>query len=515
MNRRSARLRSLVLASSLLVIGCGNKTYVALSLLAGPAMPANVQRIDLDLTLGGNRASAKLGGSEAISLPSTAVLVIANGEGELAIHALALDAAEQVLAEGTTRVDVIRGQTVSATISFGEDITLDGGADAGIDAGDPRCSVCDPKAACDVSGGMAVCTCPAGYTGDGKTCTDANECTATPAVCDPNATCTNQPGAYTCACKVGFTGDGKTCKANWTLVTEVANASLNNHAYVIGTPNNVLYMGNEIGTASAKIWKSVSLASGAGAPVDLPVMPNPDEWCFCGGNGNTQFVLEGPRLWVWGGGLRSFNTTSAVWTNYAATWPAGFYSGAGAFLNGTMYILGGWDTMYNPIKKIRQFPILNGDAGPVVDSAAMLPVALNGGIAAAASGKIFYMGGETLLAGNTVPNKKIYAFDPAGPTVSEVGMVPFSFRNTRPALPGTVYNAKIWTFDSGELLHAYDPSTNTWSAPAIAAPFPGPNSGDGWLAVVAGTPQALYALNYLVDAVAGTTKVIVYRYNLE
>jgi hypothetical protein len=49
-----------------------------------------------------------------------------------------------------------------------------------------------------------------GYSGDGTTCTDVNEC-KTGSPCDANATCTNTDGSFTCTCAAGYKGDGKTC----------------------------------------------------------------------------------------------------------------------------------------------------------------------------------------------------------------------------------------------------------------------------------------------------------------
>ncbi len=71
---------------------------------------------------------------------------------------------------------------------------------------------CDSNAACaDTSNGDYTCTCNTGFTGDGKTCSDVDECSMSPAPCDVHATCTNTPGAYTCACDSGFAGDGTHC----------------------------------------------------------------------------------------------------------------------------------------------------------------------------------------------------------------------------------------------------------------------------------------------------------------
>ncbi|XP_078346733.1 microfibril-associated glycoprotein 4-like isoform X2 [Oculina patagonica] len=42
---------------------------------------------------------------------------------------------------------------------------------------------------------------------------DVDECSASISVCDVNADCQNTVGSYICSCKAGFTGDGKTCTA--------------------------------------------------------------------------------------------------------------------------------------------------------------------------------------------------------------------------------------------------------------------------------------------------------------
>ncbi|CAH3168575.1 unnamed protein product [Porites lobata] len=71
--------------------------------------------------------------------------------------------------------------------------------------------VCDINANCSNTRGSYLCTCRAGYTGDGKTCQDIDECSASPPVCDVNANCSNTRGSYICTCKAGYNGDGKTC----------------------------------------------------------------------------------------------------------------------------------------------------------------------------------------------------------------------------------------------------------------------------------------------------------------
>lgn len=73
-------------------------------------------------------------------------------------------------------------------------------------AGDP-CSLCDPLATCTDD----VCTCPAGYDGDGTACTDIDECSTGDDDCGAHATCENIDGGFTCACDDGFVGDGHDC----------------------------------------------------------------------------------------------------------------------------------------------------------------------------------------------------------------------------------------------------------------------------------------------------------------
>jgi hypothetical protein len=74
-------------------------------------------------------------------------------------------------------------------------------------------SVCDQYADC-VSD-SCVCRTPY-FTGDGKNCTDVNECAANGGRgdCDARATCTNTVGGRTCACDSanGWSGNGLTCR---------------------------------------------------------------------------------------------------------------------------------------------------------------------------------------------------------------------------------------------------------------------------------------------------------------
>ena len=65
---------------------------------------------------------------------------------------------------------------------------------------------------CTNTQGSRTCgACPSGYTGNGMTCTDINECLTANGGCStsPMVTCTNTQGSRTCgACPTGYTGNG-------------------------------------------------------------------------------------------------------------------------------------------------------------------------------------------------------------------------------------------------------------------------------------------------------------------
>ncbi|XP_028518446.1 neurotrypsin, partial [Exaiptasia diaphana] len=80
-----------------------------------------------------------------------------------------------------------------------------------------ECSVvdsCHPDAFCTNTIGSYICQCNPGYNGDGKSCSDVDECSSAVHTCDGNAQCINTKGSYTCNCHVGFSGDGRNCSAS-------------------------------------------------------------------------------------------------------------------------------------------------------------------------------------------------------------------------------------------------------------------------------------------------------------
>lgn len=94
---------------------------------------------------------------------------------------------------------------------------------------------CDDHASCSDSAADAVCSCGAGWAGDGKSCTDVDECkSASDNDCANSATCDNTAGGYLCACKAGYAGNGKSCDDVDECATGAkvcsANASCDNTA---------------------------------------------------------------------------------------------------------------------------------------------------------------------------------------------------------------------------------------------------------------------------------------------
>ncbi len=90
------------------------------------------------------------------------------------------------------------------------------------------CAVaCDAHASCVEGPTGYACVCQAGFSGDGQTCTDIDECQTGAVVCDANATCTNTAGAATCSCGAGFAGDGTTCSDVDECLTGLHDCSAN------------------------------------------------------------------------------------------------------------------------------------------------------------------------------------------------------------------------------------------------------------------------------------------------
>ena len=50
---------------------------------------------------------------------------------------------------------------------------------------------------------------------------DMDECHNSPSVCDVNANCSNTHGSYVCSCIAGFSGDGKACNSKINMLNKL------------------------------------------------------------------------------------------------------------------------------------------------------------------------------------------------------------------------------------------------------------------------------------------------------
>eukprot|EP00035_Acanthoeca_spectabilis_P004151 m.99434 g.99434 ORF g.99434 m.99434 type:complete len:2093 (+) comp12461_c0_seq1:242-6520(+) len=71
--------------------------------------------------------------------------------------------------------------------------------------------LCASTATCTNQPGTYDCSCNAGYSGSGVSCSNVDECTGSIHNCDGEAACTDLEGSFSCACNVGWSGDGITC----------------------------------------------------------------------------------------------------------------------------------------------------------------------------------------------------------------------------------------------------------------------------------------------------------------
>lgn len=111
-------------------------------------------------------------------------------------------------------IDMTAGTTYYIIVDGGSNFSTQTGP-YGIEIQFDECasglSNCDANATCNDTPVGFFCSCNAGYTGTGETCTDLDECATNTDDCDMNATCANTDGGFDCTCNAGFSGDGVTC----------------------------------------------------------------------------------------------------------------------------------------------------------------------------------------------------------------------------------------------------------------------------------------------------------------
>ncbi len=98
--------------------GCQKGTFVTLSFTQAVTTPATA-RIDLALTLDGAPAKTTLGGTTAITFPTTATLEIGHGTGLLTVTATAYAATSKVIDSATNSVQLVADHTVPLALALG------------------------------------------------------------------------------------------------------------------------------------------------------------------------------------------------------------------------------------------------------------------------------------------------------------------------------------------------------------------------------------------------------------
>ncbi|KAM4732701.1 pro-epidermal growth factor [Anableps anableps] len=84
---------------------------------------------------------------------------------------------------------------------------------------------CAVNAKCVLDAGNPFCLCQEGFTGDGQTCQDIDECKSGLHSCDKHAECLNSAGEYLCRCQTGYYGNGHKCYALETISSRVTSQS--------------------------------------------------------------------------------------------------------------------------------------------------------------------------------------------------------------------------------------------------------------------------------------------------
>jgi hypothetical protein len=131
----------------------------------------------------------------------------------------------------------------TTTDSGGHPPPIDGAIDSSPDAAMPiTCGdlTCDPHATCNATGSGATCSCATGYTGNGFTCTDVDECAASTDNCD--AACQNTSGSFVCYAP-------QTC------------ADIATHGVAVNNSSHTLYLGG----LATQPWTVYCAGAGANA----------------------------------------------------------------------------------------------------------------------------------------------------------------------------------------------------------------------------------------------------------
>ncbi|KAK7093158.1 hypothetical protein V1264_008801 [Littorina saxatilis] len=145
---------------------------------------------------------------------------------------------------------------------------------------------CAPHGRCN---GNRTCECDTGFTGDGRSCTDIDECTNGDSDCPDKSTCNNTPGSFQCVCANGYEYKDKTCVPYYQTCDAIYTANrnrLSNGRYTIDLDFEGPLPAIEVdcyekdGVAITEIAPTESFPqtvpkTGGDKPVQYPIDPTP------------------------------------------------------------------------------------------------------------------------------------------------------------------------------------------------------------------------------------------------
>lgn len=162
------------------------------------------------------------GNATCTDSPGTYSCSCNDGYGQTAAEAARTDVYQCTNLTGCASNPCLHGGSCSSAGSIGYTCTCDGTGYRGTrcETNYDECAIgrgvangndCNAVATCSDTVGSFTCACNAGYSGNGLTCSNVNECTLGSNNCNSNAACSDSVGSFTCACNEGYSGNGVTC----------------------------------------------------------------------------------------------------------------------------------------------------------------------------------------------------------------------------------------------------------------------------------------------------------------
>ncbi|MEZ4402064.1 MAG: EGF domain-containing protein [Kofleriaceae bacterium] len=347
---------------------------------------------------------------------------------------------------------------------------------------------CAAEAVCTNTAGGNTCACGAGYTGDGMTCADIDECATNNGGCAAEATCANLPGSRVCTCNPGQVGDGVTCRPVWTRVATFPGIRINpdNFGGLAVGAGSKLFFGPRTNDPTQTYLRSYDLGTGQlSGPLALPTGSQTD-FCACGLT--SVFLSNGTTLYLLGNFGQKYDPGLNRWaavTSYAAPFQRGEAAAAYDAVSNAFLLVGGRSNEGSAIKMQLPGEAFSAEPGT-------LPVGMSSGVGFAPAGAPI-----TFVAGGDLGGGKALVSHTTGSTGwTRLADAPQSL--SRPDGMGG-FMGKLWVLaGQGQGLFVYDPMTNAWAPGPLPTP-PGATvatmvAGDAYLLADTGTATELYRL---------------------